>query len=59
MGSGMKTKLNQTLNNVLNTCTGNLFGAIVTLCQFDLLASIKSPTGITLEIKVTINELNV
>jgi hypothetical protein len=36
MGTGMKTRLNQILNNVLNTYIRDSFGAIVTLCRFDL-----------------------
>jgi hypothetical protein len=36
MGTGMKIRLNQILNKVLNTYRGDLFGAIITLCQFNL-----------------------
>jgi hypothetical protein len=60
MGTGMKTRLNQTFEQLhIEDIHTRLIQSNHHIVPAQPLASIKSPTGITLEIKVIINELNV
>jgi hypothetical protein len=56
MGTGMKTRLNQTWNNILNNYIHDLFGAIVTLCLFDLWQVQSLPQASHQKIKVKMND---